>query len=381
MIAYPASLKAVGGARTGIAPVNLLDIQDVNANIYRWADRGIKAPAINFPAFSLVVPATARPWDPSLTGNASYVYERMSSGSASISYGPLTAGATLGVSATGRCSAGVGDGWAYYGPNGGSYTNKGSDKWSDSNCPIRFVSGATESGPIGFIGLMGAFADASGNVITPVAIGSSATLIVPEGATQLLLGINDYNLEDNAGSFSVEIVSSVQTESIVDYKPWLLSVPSFTFHRSLVTDSGSFIVQNLSGDTRSRDTEKALRASAFEGAFFVYRCWQPDAQAAWIEVHGKLKVDGVGVDTLTLKGAPAINPAEDDAPCLQFSETCQWRWSSLQCGATGSTECSYSYESCQNTDRILVVLNSYEKNFGETAANTVDQRINRRRRI
>lgn len=43
-IDYPASLKAVGGARTGIAPVNLLDVQDVNGNLYYWADRRCNAP-------------------------------------------------------------------------------------------------------------------------------------------------------------------------------------------------------------------------------------------------------------------------------------------------------------------------------------------------
>ena len=39
MIPYPPSLKAIGGARTGIAPVNLLDVQDVNGNCYFWSDR------------------------------------------------------------------------------------------------------------------------------------------------------------------------------------------------------------------------------------------------------------------------------------------------------------------------------------------------------
>ena len=79
-------------------------------------------------------------------------------------------------------------------------------------------------------------------------------------------------------------------------------MPKLTFHRSLLTDIGNFVVQNLSGDTLSRDVEKLLRASALEGAFFVYRCYQMDAQAAWLEVHGTLTVEDVGVDTLQLKG-------------------------------------------------------------------------------
>jgi hypothetical protein len=165
------------------------------------------------------------------------------------------------------------------------------------------------------------------------------------------------------------------------YDPWLLTVPQLTFHRSAVTDVGSFVLQNLSGDSVSRDFEKIMRKSALEGAFFVYRCYQADAQAAWIEAHGTLTVEEVGVDTVTLKGSPAINSAQDDTPVLEYCETCQWRWGSPQCGATGSTECQYSYQSCQVLERILVVLNNYEKNYGETVANVPTQVVNRRRRF
>lgn len=37
------------------------------------------------------------------------------------------------------------------------------------------------------------------------------------------------------------------------------------------TDTGSFIVQNVSGDTLARDFERIARRSAIEGALFVYR--------------------------------------------------------------------------------------------------------------
>jgi len=62
------------------------------------------------------------------------------------------------------------------------------------------------------------------------------------------------------------------------YIPWLMSVPQFSFHRSLQTDIGAFVLQNLSGDTLSRDFEKIARRSALEGAFFIYRLWQADAR-------------------------------------------------------------------------------------------------------
>lgn len=41
MIVYPAPLLSVGGAKSGLAPVNLLDVQTLAGNIYYWADRAI----------------------------------------------------------------------------------------------------------------------------------------------------------------------------------------------------------------------------------------------------------------------------------------------------------------------------------------------------
>jgi len=124
-----------------------------------------------------------------------------------------------------------------------------------------------------------------------------------------------------------------------------------------------------------------LRASALEGAFFVYRCYQMDAQAAWLEVHGTLTVEDVGVDTLQLKGMQLLNPSQEDTPLEIYCETCQLQWGGPRCGSTESTECSYSFPSCQVLERIMVVMNDYEKNYGEAAAATAQNVVNRRRVI
>jgi len=219
MISYPPSLLAIGGARTGIAPVNLLDVQDTNGNLYYWSDRKISAPTV-------------------ISGPAS-----------------------------------------------------------------------------------------------------------------------------------------------VAYLPWLVGVPEFKFYRSLITDTGSFVIQNLSGDTLSRDFEKIVRRSTLEGAMFVYRCYQADAQDSWLEVHGTLTLDPIGVDTAILKGAQLLNPSQDDTPLEIYCETCQLQWGGARCGSTQATECNYSYQSCQSLSRIMVAMNNYEKNYGEAAANTALNVINRRRTI
>ena len=167
----------------------------------------------------------------------------------------------------------------------------------------------------------------------------------------------------------------------VPWQPWLLSVPEIASHRSLQTDVGSFVIQNISGDSLSRDAEKLLRASAFEGAEFIYRSWQADAEAGWREVHGTLKVTNVGVDTLTLAGKQTIDPSQADTPLEIYCETCQLQWGGPRCGATEATECSYNYQTCQQPNRIMVLMNNYEKNYGENPAATALNVINRRRVI
>jgi hypothetical protein len=174
-------------------------------------------------------------------------------------------------------------------------------------------------------------------------------------------------------------IGTIET-GMTQYAPWLLSVPQFSFHRSLQTITGSFVVQNLSGDTLSRDFEKLARLSALEGAFFVWRCWQADAQAAWVEVHGTLTVGEIGVDTVELKAKGIDAPGEWDAVEI-YSETCQLQWGGRRCGSTQATECGYSFQTCQVPERIMVALNHYEKNFGEATAATALNVINRRRAI
>ena len=406
MIAYPSSLLAVGGARTGIAPLNLLDVQDVNGNIYRWSDRRIIAPA---PVFTLTLSSSA---------------PRVATAPVPIPSGQLLAwafpGAVAAVSgspggtASGNVSGNVSDGAiaiAYQGP----FTTASTLTFSGFTMPTLpagaviqsayLVTVTANSGNATFIGAVsGGGQGYSAITDTPTFIeaftpvfsvwNTNGPLFGSPGYISAMLGYD--NAELQVIDIAIAIYYTFPGLSFSgfggggsgggpyapsQYEPWILTVPQLTFHRSSVTDVGNFILQNLSGDTVSRDFEKIMRASALEGAFFVYRSWQPDAQASWIEVHGTLTVEDVGVDTVTLKGSPAINPAQDDTPDKQYGETCQWRWSSPQCGATGTTECQYSYQTCQALERILVVLNDFEKNYGETTANVPTQVINRRRRF
>jgi RHS repeat-associated protein len=75
---------------------------------------------------------------------------------------------------------------------------------------------------LGVAGLIGAFTDNAGNVIQPVAIGSTArSLPVPTGATQLQLGINSqYYPQDGGAGFTV-LVNGVSITVPPTAMPWV----------------------------------------------------------------------------------------------------------------------------------------------------------------
>jgi len=76
---------------------------------------------------------------------------------------------------------------------------------------------------LGQSGLVGAFTDNNGAVIEPIAIGaSSRNFVVPVGATQLQLGVNDNHYADNGGSGFVVSINGVNLTNPVPATavPW-----------------------------------------------------------------------------------------------------------------------------------------------------------------
>jgi phage-related protein len=165
------------------------------------------------------------------------------------------------------------------------------------------------------------------------------------------------------------------------YLPWILSVGSFTFNRSMTSDTGSLQLQNLSGDSLQSDFQKIVRRSTLEGAIGVYREWNAGAQFAELEFHCKLSVDDSNPTKVDVTLTDINENSQEVSPPYRFSEICQWRWSSKQCGSTQPTPCMQTFPTCQVVERIEVIANSYEQNFGETWANVGTNVANRLRRF
>lgn len=152
---------------------------------------------------SVSVPSTTRPWLVAGGQNPSYPYTA-TGGTAPVVI-PCAAGATVQVTATGTIVTSY-SGTAGAGalpPSNGQGTNYpgGQGNISGSFCNV----------------LMGAFTDSSGNVVSPsvgsgpVTVGSGpTTFLVPVGATQLQLGIDDVAYGSGSGSFTVSFTVTTQ---------------------------------------------------------------------------------------------------------------------------------------------------------------------------
>jgi hypothetical protein len=212
-------------------------------------------------------------------------------------------------------------------------------------------------------------------------VGGAQTGIAPANLLDVQTVEGDlYYWADRAFTAPLVITSDGNPATGV-YQPWLVSVGELAFHRSLQTDTGSFVIQNVSGDSLARDFEKIATASALEGAFFVYRHWEASAEAAWIEFHGTLTVQQITPSEVHLKAAQLLSSSQADCPLEIYGENCQLIWGSIRCGSQQTTECQYSFQTCQVVERFMGVLNSYEKNYGTTDANVATKVINRRRQI
>jgi hypothetical protein len=149
---------------------------------------------------TITVSGKAMPW--SLAGGKNAAYPISATGTSPVAVA-VVPGQAITLSATGAVS--YNSGGATVGPDGANINRGG-----NTTTPPSYYAGhdATSND---MVGLVGAFADASGNVIKPVWIGSAASLVAPAGATQLLLGVNDCRYDDNGGSFTVSIPSATNS--------------------------------------------------------------------------------------------------------------------------------------------------------------------------
>lgn len=160
-------------------------------------------------AVTVTVTGQTQPWDPILNSGASFgANDGLAPTSVDASDGlNFSEGAVLYVEAlsgeTKAWPAGAwvdANGYLTYAANFG----KGA---SGNFFPSKYFDFATY--PSYLNALIGTFADASGVIVgTPFEIGLSKQLIVPTGAVQLLMGVNDDLFADNSGALTVSVTNT-----------------------------------------------------------------------------------------------------------------------------------------------------------------------------
>ncbi|HWR36364.1 MAG TPA: hypothetical protein VN622_10895 [Clostridia bacterium] len=158
------------------------------------------SPASNTGAATVSVGSHVKPWEWAI--NAAYDYGEHTGQAPVIVPLPLVAGQTVLIEATGG-SVAVSDSRSAYNAAGdpGSVTGT-SLNGHGKRYPTYYMPGST----LGLGGLCGAWTDAAGHVIEPLSVGLGNTFTAPAGATQLQLGINDDEPNDNRGGpFTVDV--------------------------------------------------------------------------------------------------------------------------------------------------------------------------------
>jgi hypothetical protein len=138
----------------------------------------------------------------------------------------FAAGGVFTISASGLTSA-------YFdvppdtGPNGWDGYDASTDMGSSGNYfPSLYMDPSTY--PIYLQSLVGTFADSLGHIVgTPFFIGESATVTAPVGATQLQLGFNDDQFEDNTGTLRVTIDGPSIASAVPEPSTWAMLLIGF----------------------------------------------------------------------------------------------------------------------------------------------------------
>jgi hypothetical protein len=175
------------------------------------------------------IPGTSMPWITANGKNAAYPFGA-NNGTAPVLYG-VTPGDELDVSSVGQLSD----------SNGVFYPSNG---YTDSNGVLVPTAGTTVNGeyyptkylgaacPYGVGALVGAFVDANGNVLEPVGLGRTNSLIVPSGAVSLAMGINATDFTKFQGQFGLTITPQPGNDFLRGYTSrffnvqWLYSTPT-----------------------------------------------------------------------------------------------------------------------------------------------------------
>lgn len=136
------------------------------------------------------------------------------------------------------------------------------------------------------------------------------------------------------------------------YQPFVKSFGPYKLTRTLQTDGGTVVIQDLSGNSIERDVSKAFVAAEFVGALCVIRLWDQRLAVARRELHCKLSKPVVTDVDLTFSPVALFDPTAYDA-LRMYQATCIWRYLSPACGsASPLATCQLDFGSCNTRGAV-----------------------------
>lgn len=136
------------------------------------------------------------------------------------------------------------------------------------------------------------------------------------------------------------------------YLDWVTGVPKFHRYRSTQTDTASFTLQNLSGNTVTRDAATLFDANELIGALVYYRMWRAAAETSLFDFMGNVDSCEINETEFTLSCEGFGNWSAVRAPAYQVDVCCPLTFGSMACGSLSATPCNNTYGSCSSRQRF-----------------------------
>jgi hypothetical protein len=152
-----------------------------------------------------------------------------------------------------------------------------------------------------------------------------------------------YYWADHGGSYPMKIGAGGN----VAYSPWVKSAGPFQIFKSLRTDGGTIVLQNISGNTIDRDVSGKLKLGVFERALCVVRVWNVLLAASEMEFHWTLSATNATDVEASFKLKQLFDLNILDEPPSTCENLCTLRYKSALCGsASGLATCTFDAPAC-----------------------------------
>ena len=150
--------------------------------------------------------------------------------------------------------------------------------------------------------------------------------------------------------------SIITGQAAVEYQPWLIAVPSFQMFRSTQTNTANFTIQNISGNTVTRDTASQIAADEFIGALVYYRLWRSDAETSLFDFMGNVQEVELDEQNLHCSVEGFGNWSAIKAPAYRIDVGCPLFFKSVACGSVAVLPCNNTYGTCTSINRFAGIL-------------------------